>query len=188
MGELYAALIYNGQMATKVNQKGYDVISKDGEKISVKTTAKQNLDGIVNFNPNTLDLCDRILILFFNKEEMQIEVLFDGTVREAKRRMVDSNGKKVIAMSKLRSTRKKVSIEKQLVVRSAVYREYKISELESGTILLTKNWKPVKVVKPEPRKICDQLNLSLLNANGNPHNTRQLGNLILKRLKQSSAK
>ncbi len=28
IGELYAALISNGQMATEVNQKGYDVVSE----------------------------------------------------------------------------------------------------------------------------------------------------------------
>ncbi len=30
IGELYAALITNGQMATEVNQEGYDVVSGDG--------------------------------------------------------------------------------------------------------------------------------------------------------------
>lgn len=45
IGELYAALISNGQMATEVNQKGYDVVSEKGERISVKTTAMMGLGG-----------------------------------------------------------------------------------------------------------------------------------------------
>lgn len=51
IGELYAALISNGQMATEVNQKGYDVVSEKGEKISVKTTAMMGLGGHISFNP-----------------------------------------------------------------------------------------------------------------------------------------
>ena len=35
IGELYAALITNGQMAPEVNQRGYDVVSGLGERISV---------------------------------------------------------------------------------------------------------------------------------------------------------
>jgi len=41
IGKLYAALITNGQMATSVNQHGYDVVSADGERISVKTTLRE---------------------------------------------------------------------------------------------------------------------------------------------------
>ncbi len=33
IGELYAALITNGQMATEVNQRGYDVVSANGERV-----------------------------------------------------------------------------------------------------------------------------------------------------------
>ena len=36
IGELYAAMITNGQMANNINQKGYDVVSGIGESISVK--------------------------------------------------------------------------------------------------------------------------------------------------------
>jgi len=39
IGELYTAILKNGQMALKTNQNGYDVVSELSEKISVKTTA-----------------------------------------------------------------------------------------------------------------------------------------------------
>ncbi len=45
IGELYSALITNGQMVIEVNQKGYDVVSSTGERISVKTTAKMDSNG-----------------------------------------------------------------------------------------------------------------------------------------------
>jgi hypothetical protein len=35
IGELYAAMITRGQMALETNQRGYDVISADNERISV---------------------------------------------------------------------------------------------------------------------------------------------------------
>ena len=49
LGELYAAVITNGQMANEVNQKGYDVVGRDGERISVKTTAMTGYGGHVAF-------------------------------------------------------------------------------------------------------------------------------------------
>ena len=66
IGELYAALITNGQMANEVNQQGYDVVSSDGDRISVKTTAVIGSSGHIAFNPNTLDKVDRIVILRIN--------------------------------------------------------------------------------------------------------------------------
>ena len=184
IGELYAALITNGQLASKVNQRGYDVISKDGEKISVKTTAKQTPGGHIAFNPNTLSLCNRIMILFFNQEEMQIEVLFDGTVEDAEKLMTGSNGKRNISTSKLRSTRNSIPLDKQVVIRTGIYSGYKISELESGTILIEKNGNRIVPVKPILRDICKEMGISLVNGNGNAYNTRQLGNLALKMIEQ----
>ena len=49
IGELYVAMVTNGQMALNVNQRGYDVVSGVGERISVKTTARAESDGrIIN--------------------------------------------------------------------------------------------------------------------------------------------
>ncbi len=45
IGELYAALITNGQMATSVNEKGYDVVCETGERVSVKTTGMLGSSG-----------------------------------------------------------------------------------------------------------------------------------------------
>ena len=80
IGELYVALITNGQMATEVNQKGYDVISQDGERISVKTTTMDGGTGHIPFNLKTLDQVDRVIVLKINTEEMQIEILFDSSI------------------------------------------------------------------------------------------------------------
>jgi hypothetical protein len=42
IGELYAAMITRGQMALATNQRGYDVVSAENERISVKTYATSN--------------------------------------------------------------------------------------------------------------------------------------------------
>src|SRR4051794_20294693 len=84
IGELYAAVITNGQMAKKVHQEGYDVVSAQGQRISVKTTAMMGSGGHVSFNPNTLAHVDRVIILRVNTEEMQIETLLNATTEEAK--------------------------------------------------------------------------------------------------------
>ncbi|MGI9046597.1 MAG: DUF6998 domain-containing protein [Burkholderiales bacterium] len=72
IGELYAALITNGQMAVAVNQQGYDVVSAQGERISVKTTAMMGGSGHVAFNPKSLGQVDRVIVLRVNTEEMQV--------------------------------------------------------------------------------------------------------------------
>ena len=39
IGELYAALITNGQMASNVNQSGYDVVTSIGERVEARRQA-----------------------------------------------------------------------------------------------------------------------------------------------------
>lgn len=179
IGELYAALITNGQMATEVNQKGYDVVSGDGERISVKTTAKMKNTGHISFNPNTLDAVDRIMILRVNTEEMQVETLLNIPRTEAKTFMVPGrDGKLNLALSKLTQTKK--SREDISSVKEVEFEGYIIRELETGTIELERDGTLLSPVKPVLRKLAKILNVGLINGNGNFLNTRQLGNQILK--------
>ena len=64
IGELYAALITNGQMAFATNQQGYDVVSAQGERISVKTTAMMGGNGQIAFNPSSLVPCAKWKTVF----------------------------------------------------------------------------------------------------------------------------
>jgi len=179
IGELYAALITNGQMATEVNQKGYDVVSGDGERISVKTTAKMKNTGHISFNPNTLDVVDRIMILRVNTEEMQVETLLNIPRTDAKAFMVPGgNGKLNLALSKL--TQAKKSREDISSVKEVEFEGYIIRELETGTIELERDGTLLSPVKPVLRKLAKILNVGLINGNGNFLNTRQLGNQVLK--------
>ncbi|WP_417507858.1 DUF6998 domain-containing protein [Marinomonas gallaica] len=182
IGELYAALITNGQMATEVNQQGYDVVSAQGERVSVKTTGRLSNNGHISFNANTIDFVDRIMILRINIEEMQIETLLDERVGEVKSLMCVSGTKSkyTLAMSKLsKSTNVVRDIPR---VKEASWRQYQIAELENGSIEILKDGEILVPSKPHLRHIAKGLSISILNANGNPYNTRQLGSLIIREL------
>ena len=179
IGELYAALITNGQMAVAVNQQGYDVVSAQGERISVKTTAMMGSSGHVAFNPKSLAHVDRVIVLRVNTEEMQVEVLLNGTVSEAQELMApEGGGKRVISLSRLvKRPKPRSEIKTTDEVR---HNGYTIRELESGTIEVEYNGVVVTPVLPILRELALSLNVSLLNSNGNPFNTRQLGSLVIK--------
>jgi len=179
IGELYAALITNGQMATRVNQKGYDVVSGQGERISVKTTAKMDSGGHVSFNPNSLSEVDRVIVLRINTEEMQVETLLDAPVSEVLTLMApEGEGRRALPLSRLIKKSKPRSEIK--TTNEVVYNGYKIRELESGSIEVEKDGALVVPAKPSLRDLAMLLNISLLNSNGNPMNTRQLGSQIIR--------
>lgn len=179
IGELYAALITNGQMATEVNQKGYDVVSADGERISVKTTATMGSAGTIAFNANTLELVDRVIVLRINTEEMQIETLLNAPIAEAINFMSqESGGKRTFSTGRLAG--RSISRTEIKSVNEVLFQGFIIRELETGTIEIEKNGKLIIPVKPMLRELAIQLHLNLLNGNGNAFNTRQLGSLIIK--------
>ena len=179
IGELYAALITNGQMATSVNQQGYDVVADSGERVSVKTTGVMTGSGHVNFNPNTLELVDRVIILRINTDEMQIETLFNDSIETAMRLMSppNSSGKRTISLSKLTSeSRQHHDIP---TVSSINLDSYTVTALENGTIQLFIDGELTSPAKPHLRKLAGKLGVDILNSNGNPRNTRQLGSMII---------
>lgn len=177
IGELYTALITNGQLALKTNQQGYDVVSKDGEKISVKTTTMTHGAGHVSFNPNTLDLVDRVVVLRINDEEMQVETLLDTSVSSARELMWEGKSKLNIPLSKLN---KKIEIKSPInISKMSKYGDLTITELESGTIEVFRGELKITPTRPKLTKIAESLGIPIINSNGNKYNTRQLGSLII---------
>jgi len=175
IGELYACVITNGQMAPNTNEKGYDVVSSTGEKISVKTTATTTTSGGATFNLNTLDLVHRIMIMRIN-EDLEIEVLLDASISEAKKLM----HKGTIAYSKLLGTgRNNINLKDIPVVKKAEHNGYELVEYENGSITVHQQGKMIAPAKPILRKLAASLNISTLNDNGNQQNTRTLGGLIV---------
>lgn len=186
IGELYAALITNGQMATTVNQQGYDVVSAQGERISVKTTARMDSTGHVSFNPNTLSQVDRVIVLRVNTEEMQVEVLLNAPVQEAIALMTpEVAGKRKISLSRLASAfvpRSEIKTAKEVH-----YNDYVVRELETGTIEVQHDGLTFTPVKPILRHLAGELNVPLLNSAGNLFNTRQLGSNVIRTIAEMQA-
>ena len=179
IGELFVAVMTNGKMAGLVNQHGWDVISEEHGKISVKTTATISSSHHVSFNKNTLKEVDWITVLRINAEEQEIEVLCD----KAKTEIVKLMGERsFVTVGELVADRPKTSQIK--TISSVKYNEYTISELETGSIQVSKDGALQDPVKPILRDIAFQLNISLENESGNLFNTRQLGNRVIRRLYQ----
>ncbi len=179
IGELYAALITNGQMAVAVNQGGYDVVSGQGERISVKTTAMMGSNGHIAFNPRSLSQVDRVIVLRINTEDMQVETLLDAPVAEAMAKMTqECDGKRCLTLSRLvKKTKPRSEIRATKEVR---FEGYLLRELESGTIEVEREGAPVSPVYPVLKDIAQLISVSVLNSNGNPFNTRQLGSLVIR--------
>ena len=179
IGELYAALITGGQMATSVNQHGYDVVTGAGDHVSVKTTSMMTGSGHVSFNPKTLDSVDRVIILRINTDEMQIETLFNDTVDVAIGLMAPAgkDGKRNIALSKLlASSPPRTDIT---TVSSVEFENFSVQALETGTIHVFRDGELLGTAKPTLRNLAAKLGVDILNGNGNPYNTRQLGSLVI---------
>lgn len=178
IGELYACVVTNGQMALKVNERGYDVRSATQERISVKTTAMLGNSGHISFNSNTLESVDRVMILRINTNEMQVETLLDAPIADARKMMSQNNdGNLSIALSKLRQ--KSITPGTDVTVRSALFDGYAIVEHESGSIEVWYYGEPQTPAKPVLRSLASKLGVSFVNTRGNPYNTRQLGSLVI---------
>ena len=179
IGELYACVVTNGQMAQAVNEKGYDVRAKSGERISVKTTAMMGTAGHVTFNPKTLAFVDRVMVLRVNSEEREVEILFDAPLETARPLMkANGNGGLDLALSKLQKTQSEPKTDIP-VVRQGKEGQYEVRELENGSIEISIDGVPHSPVKPKLRELAMAMSLPLGNANGNPYNTRQLGGVVL---------
>ena len=180
IGELYAAMLTRGQMATSVNQRGYDVVSSDGERVSVKTVTTS---GRAAFNAQTLDLVDRIMVFRVDNDEdrgVSIETLLDiqqpdfaVRLRHLANGDVDFPTRKPI----VRAPR-----DAQTVLAEAVYEGWHITQYENGTIEVRRGGVPLPVAIDALREIAVRLGVDLNNSNDRPRNTRQLGDAILKTL------
>ena len=165
IGELFVAVITNGQMATEVNQKGYDVVSSANERISVKTTATVGSTSHVMFNAKTLGVVDRVIILRISTEEREIETLLDVPIAKALELMAtEADGKRAIPLSRLIAKPAKLGAAK--TVSEVRHGGRTVRELENGSIEAEMDGKPVIPVKPLLRELAKELNIGLLNGNG----------------------
>ena len=183
IGELYAAMITRGQMALDTNQKGYDVISDENERISVKTVTTTKS---VPFTESTYHLIDRVIILRIKNDDdsgISIETLHDESAEEIKKKL--RNWRFNIRTSN-RPPRKPV--DNIAISAEIIFKEYLIRQYESGTIRVERNGIEVPEAKPILRKIAAEIGVDILNGAGNQKNTRTLGDGVIKQIKAGHPK
>jgi hypothetical protein len=83
-----------------------------------------------------------------------------------------------------RQTRGKASGSGRTPAPKASIQGYVVKELETGSIEVLNDDVRIVPAKPVLRKLAVDLGVSLLNANGNPRNTRELGRQVLRRVTQ----
>lgn len=100
LGEFYCALQVGGTLAHLANQHGFDVICRNGRRISVKTTAQTT--GFVPIGKATIDKVDDVMIIQYRDSELSI--LYYGPVgpAAAAARYYDHVGKYELDISKAR--------------------------------------------------------------------------------------
>ncbi|MGH0251511.1 DUF6998 domain-containing protein [Sinorhizobium meliloti] len=180
IGELYTAMFTYGQMATEVNQRGYDVVSAAGERISVKTITSSNQ---VGFNHNTFEYVDRVVVLRINTEDMAIEILLDKPAIDARAIMrEDKAGKLIFPIYRTAAQADDVSVADLLVTKEAQYKGYIIKQYENGTVHVEKDGVVQQRALPILRQFAAELQVDPLNSTGSPKNTRYLGDQIIRKI------
>lgn len=98
LGEFYCALKVGGTLAHVANQHGFDVVTKNDRKISVKTTAQKS--GFVTINPKTLDKVDELMLLQY--VNYHLKIIYYGPVNKAVEVARSWEGKYELDISKAR--------------------------------------------------------------------------------------
>lgn len=180
IGELYTAMITRGQMALGVNQRGYDVVAADGQRISVKTITSS---GHVQFKKSTISEVDRVVILRINIDEGEasIEEVADGPVNDIMARCQEMQDGYRYGVSARPS--EPVDLGNLHVVAEVVAEHRRIKQLENGSVIVEVNGIRAPKAKPFLREVAVPLGMSLLNGNGGTKNTRQLGADIIAALR-----
>ncbi len=179
-------MITRGQMALDTNQRGYDVVSADNERISVKTVTSSTS---VTFNQNTFDQVDRIMILRVNVDDekgISVEEIHDGTAAETSA-LLRSRGTNLTYSIRRNSAEARPLTDLQ-VIAQAPYGDISIVQYENGAVRICRDGEPLPIVVKERLKpIAVELGVDILNSKGGVKNTQQLGNDIIRALHARSA-
>jgi len=187
IGELYAAMITRGQMALATNQRGYDVVSADGEHVSVKTITSSTH---VSFRASTFHDVHRVIILRVNvdaDEGISIQELMDKPAHEARGLCSESNGKiRYVFQRQQPPPPEGEAPGGLLVTATATYGEHEICRYENGAIRILRNGVEQKMnVKAFLRPIAVELGVRTDRDTGLRINTQQLGWAVIRALKES---
>lgn len=174
-------------MALETNQRGYDVISADNERISVKTVTSSTH---VAFNQNTMHFVDRVMVLRVNVDDengVSVETLHDSPVSEFVSLCRPSSGK-ILFDTYTRAGRQTRPLDHLRVTEEATFGEYLLRKYENGTIAVLAGGQPLATAKPTLREIAALVGVDILNGSSLPKNTRQLGADVVRTINALSAK
>lgn len=168
-------------MALETNQRGYDVISADNERISVKTVTTSTH---VAFNQNTMHFVDRVIVLRVNVDDengVSVETLQDSSIDEFVPLCRPSAGK-VLFDTYTRTGRQARPLDDLRVTEEATFEGYLLRKYENGTIVVLADGQPLPTAKPTLREIAALVGVDILNGSSLPKNTRQLGADVIRTL------
>ena len=100
LGEFHCALQVGGTLAHLANQHGFDVVCRNGRRISVKTTAQTT--GFVPIGKATIDKVDDLMIIQYRDGELSIVYYGPVGPAAAAARYYDHVGKYELDISKAR--------------------------------------------------------------------------------------
>lgn len=187
IGELYTAMVTYGQMAPENNQRGYDVVSSKGERISVKTITSSSH---VSFRKSTLEFIDRVMILRINVTDLEIDILVNERLEDLIPMMREDVSTYIYPINNNGGTARNndpIDFNKIEIVNEVQYGAYTIKQYENGSIIVINHEGQSVMAKPVLREFAKELNVSLLNSAGAQKNTRQLGDHIIKTINEKSS-
>lgn len=81
IGEAFVADYLGVRLTDENNQRGYDLVDADGLRVSVKTITTSTM---VRLNENTMDQVDRIVVVWLNTYEYELDVMvvYDKSAEE----------------------------------------------------------------------------------------------------------
>jgi hypothetical protein len=187
IGELYAAMITRGQMALSPNQRGYDVVSAQGERISVKTITTSNQ---IQFSATTFNEVDRVIILRVNvdpDEGISIEELLDRSASEA--RALCREGRDALHFRPAGQSPRSGhgdDLSALRITSRAQDGEHEIVRYENGAVRILRDGAVQDInVKGHLRPVAARLGVPIESEAGYPYTTQQLGAAVIRALNEA---
>lgn len=187
IGQIFAAICSNGQIVPADENCGYSVVGYNGDRYLVQCVSGDIVGGEINFTHEQLEKVDRVCILFFSTDEIEINTLLDTSVERLARYVSHHHGNKLIVplLSLVSSKREPGEIK---VTRTVQYKDYVISERENGGVDVASYGNLLNPVKPILLKLAAELDVPLFNGMERSRNTRLLGTQVIQAIEQLQAK
>ncbi len=177
IGNLYVAVHSNGQLAVGHTQLGYDVVSVTGERYSVSAIAGTTISGEINFTRSRLERVDRVATVFFNTDEMDVQILLDSPVADLEEYVTVQGDKIILPIEQLIPVKK--SRTEITVLREVKYKDYMLFELENGDIEIELYGEPVPNMRNALLKIAQAIGVPIQRGMGRVNNSRVVGTMVI---------